>query len=116
MPRLVFMFVCIVFLCFTPVTMSSNESGTIPEVPQHDVIPVMLLRCAACHGARTQSDSWSVTSRAELLRGGKSGPAIIPGNPVESLLLQKVYAGEMSPRKRLIEIGTYPPGRELTEV
>ena len=32
-----------------------------------------------------------------MLRGGKSGPALVPGKPAVSLLLKKIRAGEMPP-------------------
>src|SRR5262249_1991058 len=43
-----------------------------------------------------------------MLRGGKSGPAIVPGKPDQSLLLKKVRAGEMPPRRRIIEVSVKP--------
>ena len=36
-----------------------------------------------------------------MLKGGKSGPAIVPGKPEESLVLKKVRSGEMPPNQRL---------------
>jgi cytochrome b subunit of formate dehydrogenase len=47
--------------------------------------------CGACHGA---SGGLSVASYADLLKGGKTGPAVIPGKPDESLLLSKVADGK----------------------
>ena len=38
-----------------------------------------------------------VRTRASLLKGGKSGPAIIPGKPDESLLVKRIVAEEMPP-------------------
>ncbi len=38
-----------------------------------------------------------------MLKGGKSGPALAPGKPGESLMLKKIAAGEMPPRRRLVE-------------
>jgi arylsulfatase A-like enzyme len=38
-----------------------------------------------------------------MLKGGKSGPAIVPGKPDTSLIVKRARSGEMPPRDRLIE-------------
>jgi hypothetical protein len=43
-----------------------------------------------------------------MLRGGKSGPAIVPGKPDESLLIKRVRAGQMPPNNRLVEASVKP--------
>ena len=59
----------------------------------HDVLPIIEARCVACHPASGGQAGLSLASKAGMLRGGKSGPAIVPGQPDASLLLSKV-AGE----------------------
>jgi hypothetical protein len=39
----------------------------------------MMLRCTACHGPRKQEAKLDLRTRESMLRGGKSGPAIVPG-------------------------------------
>jgi mono/diheme cytochrome c family protein len=75
---------------------------------QHDVIPILLRHCAACHGARRREGDLDVRDRSAMLRGGKSGPAIVPGRPGDSLLIQKIRAGQMPPRQRLVEASVKP--------
>src|SRR5262249_55197468 len=58
-------------------------------VPQHDVIPILLRRCTACHGRTQRENGLDLRTKASMLRGGKSGPAIVPGKPDASLLLKK---------------------------
>ena len=50
-----------------------------PAVTQHDIAPLMMLRCTACHGPRKQEAKLDLRTRESMLRGGKSGPAIVPG-------------------------------------
>jgi hypothetical protein len=45
--------------------------------------------CIGCHGG---TNGLSVGTPADLLRGGLHGPAIIPGNSAQSLLVQKLSA------------------------
>jgi Protein of unknown function (DUF1553)/Protein of unknown function (DUF1549)/Planctomycete cytochrome C len=51
--------------------------------------PILANRCYACH-ATTVMGSLAVNSREGLLKGGKSGPAVVPGNPDASLIIQAV--------------------------
>jgi cytochrome c553 len=83
-------------------------SQETPAVTQHDVIPILLRRCTVCHGRNVREAGLDLRTKAAMLRGGKSGPAIVPGKPEESLLLKKVRAGEMPPRRRIIEISVKP--------
>ena len=54
------------------------------------VRPLLVERCGECHGAKKQWAGLRVDSRAALLKGGDSGPAIVPGQPDESLLIRAV--------------------------
>ncbi len=78
------------------------------EVNQHDIHPIMLLRCTACHGLRRQEAELDLRTRQGMLTGGKSGPAIVLGKPAESLLLKRIHAGQMPPREKLIVAGVKP--------
>ncbi|MFN7923676.1 MAG: PSD1 and planctomycete cytochrome C domain-containing protein [Bryobacteraceae bacterium] len=70
------------------------------------VRPVLATNCYSCHAA-TKLGGLEVTSREALLNGGKSGPAIVPGKPAESLLLQAISYShtrlKMPPSGRLRE-------------
>ena len=68
------------------------------------MLPILLLRCTVCHGPRRTEGDLDLSSREAMLRGGKSGPAIVPGNAEQSLLVQRVRAEEMPPRRRLVEV------------
>ena len=53
------------------------------------VRPVLAERCYACHGQFVGGEL-RVDSREALLKGGASGPAIVPGDPDASLLIRSV--------------------------
>jgi hypothetical protein len=94
-----------------------TQADTAPvAVSQHDVIPILLRRCTACHGLRRQEAGLDLHTRAAMLRGGKSGPAIVPGKPEESLVLKKIRAEEMPPRQRLVEASVKPMEATETEL
>ncbi|MBM3756512.1 MAG: DUF1553 domain-containing protein [Acidobacteria bacterium] len=62
--------------------------------------PLLARHCAFCHTGRTAQSGFSVTSLADLVKGGKRGPGIIPGNANASKLLQFVR-GDAAPRMPL---------------
>ncbi|MBI2685792.1 MAG: PSD1 domain-containing protein [Acidobacteria bacterium] len=59
------------------------------ELFENKVRPLLLARCASCHGENAAS-GLRVDSREALLRGGKRGPAVVAGAPDASLLMQAV--------------------------
>src|SRR5947209_5352060 len=68
------------------------------------VRPILADNCAECHGPRKQRGGLRLDSRASVMAGGDSGPALVPGKPNESLLIKAVhYDGDtrMPPRGRL---------------
>ncbi len=78
--------------------------GTVEQaVNQHDVLPIVLRHCTACHGAHLKEANLDLRTKASMLRGGKSGPVIVPGKAADSLLVKKIAAGEMPPAKRLVD-------------
>src|SRR5438045_2369156 len=57
--------------------------------------PFLTRYCAECHADKPKGDL-VVTSVPALLEGGKSGPAVVPGKPEESLLYL-LMVGKNSP-------------------
>ncbi len=52
------------------------------------VRPALVEHCQNCHGTKKQQSSLRVDSREFLLKGGDSGPSIVPGKPEASLLVR----------------------------
>ncbi len=86
--------------------LGGTETG--PPVTQHDVLPILQLRCTVCHGRRVQEGGLDLRTVEGLLQGGKSGPAAVPGDPDGSLVVQRVRAGEMPPPRRVVEVSVKP--------
>ena len=51
---------------------------------------VLIGTCAKCHGSKKSQNNLRLDSRAALLKGGDSGPAVVPGDPNKSLLIRAV--------------------------
>ncbi|MFH5806588.1 PSD1 and planctomycete cytochrome C domain-containing protein [Alienimonas sp. DA493] len=77
------------------------------EFFEREVRPLLAERCYSCHsaGAESLKAGLSVDSRAGLLAGGDSGPALAPGDTEASLLIEAVryesYAYDMPPSGKL---------------
>jgi cytochrome c553 len=65
------------------------------EFFEKNVRPVLATRCFKCHGPTKQEAGLRVDSRARLLEGGDSGPAIVPGKPAEGFLIGAINYGEL---------------------
>src|SRR5258708_19152135 len=85
---------------------SATPEPSIGAVTEDDVLPIFLLRCSPCHGPRRQEGGLALHTRAAILKGGKSGRAMAPGKPDDSLIAEKLRSGEMPPKLGLIEIST----------
>src|SRR5215475_5301092 len=60
-----------------------------PEFFESRIRPVLAENCYDCHTTERYG-GLRVDSRDALLKGGRSGPAIVPGDPDASLLIQAV--------------------------
>ncbi len=69
--------------------------------------PALVKYCYECHSASSEEVGGGllVDSRESLLRGGEAGPAVVPGEPDDSLIIQALrYDGiEMPPDDRVSE-------------
>jgi hypothetical protein len=73
------------------------------------VAPILMRRCLGCHNAELMNGGVSFTDRASLLRGGPRGPAIVPGKPDESVMIQALrHEGQLQ-----MPPGPVLPGKEV---
>src|SRR3954447_6623058 len=70
-----------------------------------NVRPLLKLRCVSCHGPEKSEGGLRLDSLAASLKGGDSGPALVPGKPDTSLLVLAVKRThkvlEMPPKDKL---------------
>lgn len=65
------------------------------EFFEREVRPLLVEQCQKCHGPHAQKGKLRIDSRAALLIGGDTGPAVVPGKPEESLLIDAVSYGDL---------------------
>jgi cytochrome c553 len=80
-------------------TARAGADAPAPEAPEgieffeKQVRPLFVQHCLECHGNK-QKGGLQLTSRAALLKGGDSGPAIVPTQPEQSLLVKALRHGD----------------------
>jgi len=88
---------------------AAHPSAEHIEFFENKIRPVLTQHCYSCHSAEATKlkGGLRLDSRASLLKGGDTGPAIVPGQPDASLLIKAVrYKDEdtaMPPKKPLPE-------------
>jgi hypothetical protein len=58
-----------------------------------DIRPLLEKRCVMCHGVQRQMSGLRLDGCDSALKGGYSGPAIVPGNASASLIVTMVTTG-----------------------
>src|SRR5579862_6060823 len=83
--------------------------GTAPLLPavapdaagieffEQKVRPVLVKNCYGCHSVEAKKNKGGLLldTREGVRKGGDSGPAVVPGKPDKSLLIQAVRYGEL---------------------
>jgi hypothetical protein len=98
----------VLLLCVCIVTGASaappEDANAHTDFFEREIRPLLIDRCQECHGEKKQESDLRLDNRASLLAGGVSGPAVVPGQPGESLLIAAVrHMGEtkMPPNEKL---------------
>src|SRR5438876_10477866 len=65
-----------------------------------DVRPLFQAKCVRCHGGETAKADLDLRTHGATLKGGETGPVVVPGKPEKSLLFEKVHEGMMPPGKK----------------
>ncbi|MFO0936585.1 MAG: PSD1 and planctomycete cytochrome C domain-containing protein [Gemmataceae bacterium] len=88
--------------------LASARAGDPGEFFEKSIRPVLVEHCLKCHGgdpAKDPKGGLRVDSRTALLKGGDSGPSIVPGEPAKSRLLDAMKYGnvdlQMPPKGKL---------------
>src|SRR5207247_10860051 len=83
-----------------PITLIRPPFGGHPAAPvsfYKEILPLLRSDCAACHGDKSPSNGFVVTSYAGLMKGGKGGREIIAGKSGDSRLT-KYLLGILQPK------------------
>lgn len=75
---------------FAILTIQSVNASPAEDYFESKVRPVLIKNCYGCH-TELASGGLRLDSRDAILKGGHSGPAIVPGKPEDSLLVKAIH-------------------------
>ncbi|HET6594795.1 MAG TPA: c-type cytochrome domain-containing protein [Anaerolineales bacterium] len=64
----------------------------------NDILPIIQSRCIGCHGGDRTEEGLDLKTHASILAGSEDGPVVIPGDAVNSLLVEMVATQKMPKR------------------
>jgi cytochrome c553 len=91
-------------LAVWPGAASAQDAGV--EFFERKIRPALAEHCQRCHGAEKTKGHLRLDSRASLLKGGDTGPAVKVDEPAQSLLLKAI--GYEDPELRMPPRGKLP--------
>ncbi len=78
----------------TQSTVASDKPPAVSNKKQPgdpgDPLAILETHCVRCHGGSKTKAGLDLVTREALLRGGESGPCVVPGDPDQSLLIQTI--------------------------
>ena len=96
-------FAAVVFVLLTSNAVSQPISPADQAYFEGKIRPILIKYCYNCHGDGADKGGLDLGSKAGALAGGNTAPAVVPGNPGNSLMI-----------KRLKDLGDPmpPPGKD----
>src|SRR5215204_6278160 len=94
--------ICLFLLAFAAYAsgrMNAQSAQSVgDEFFEKKIRPILANNCYACHSSKLKTPMGGLVldSKAGLLKGGDSGPAIVPGKPTESLLLRALSYNDLN--------------------
>ena len=99
--------ICLTAMLVMSLLSTSSRSARADERDdffEAKIRPVLVGTCFRCHGDTKTGGALRIDSREMLLKGGESGPAIVPGKPEESRLIKAI--------QRQADVSAMPPEKD----
>src|SRR5436309_6175941 len=99
--------IAIMLLLSLPAADPAAAEPAATEFFETRVRPVLVENCHGCHSAKSGKHKGGLTldGRAAILKGGDSGPAVVPGESAKSRLIAAIKYGDtelqMPPKGKL---------------
>ena len=77
-------------VAITAVAYAQTPSKNDARYFDQRVAPILIKRCLGCHNQELNDGGISFFDRETLLKGGSRGPAVVPGQPENSVLIHAV--------------------------
>ena len=91
----------------------SDTKTSVPPPPpdevalgySKDIEGIVSKHCLECHGVEAQEAELDLRTLDSILVGGESGPAIVPWNPEQSILVDMIHNEHMPPEGEVLTPG-----------
>jgi cytochrome c len=87
-------------------TVRAQDNAARPEFYSSKVFPILQQNCGTCHLGTNHRGGLNFQTRESLLKGGRDGKVVVPGDPANSLLIKLIRhenpssdPGPMPPRR-----------------
>lgn len=88
-------FVRSVATCVGALALALSGSAMANPTLERDVLPILTKQCMGCHGGLVKKADLDFRTMQSMLKGGKSGPALVAGKPGQSNLWVQIADGDM---------------------
>jgi cytochrome c len=76
--------------CGSGTGVRGEDDASRPEYYTTRVQPIFQANCFRCHGGMNRRGGLSMATRSGLMKGGRDGAVIVPGDPAQSLLVRLI--------------------------
>ncbi len=83
-------FAAIALTAFNLGSVKAQDDASKPEFYTTQVKPIFDANCARCHGGLNKRGGLNMDTRESLLKGGRDGAVVVPGDPDHSLLVKLI--------------------------
>ena len=88
---------------------AADAEAARPEFYSTKVQPIFKANCYRCHGGMNHRGGLSLATRTGILKGGRDGAVVVPGDPAASLLVKLIrHEGPMYDPKPMPPKGKLP--------
>ena len=95
---------------------TTQESFADSEFFEARIRPILVNHCLDCHGEDDPAGGLRLDLKSGWQRGGKSGPAIVPGDPTSSLIIRAVSGINSDLRMPPADTGDALTDRQITDL
>src|SRR4051812_4763040 len=87
-----FLISSLLLICSPLIATAAEPTKSELDFFESKIRPLLTDRCYKCHSSKSEKlkGGLSLEFRDTILKGGKTGPAIVPGDPEKSLLITAV--------------------------
>lgn len=84
------MLMLVLGLWLPKVAAAGQDEAAKPEFYTTKVVPIFQANCYRCHGGMNHRGGLGMETKAGILKGGKDGVVLVPGDPAKSLLVKLI--------------------------